>query len=124
MKRAVWLLLGLWSAWLLLLPVSALAAQRSATDSVHVSEPRAAAVSVEALPNALPVLRVAPAPLLARLPVSPSPELVRRVSSWERYVESTPVDARRLLERVQVRRAVPRLNDAEPPWSAAGSSAQ
>jgi hypothetical protein len=122
MKRAVWLLLSLWSAWLLLLPVSALAARRSATESVRVSVPRAAAVSVEALPNALPVLRVAPAPLLARLPVSP--QLVRRVVSWEREAESTPVDARRLLERVQVRRAVPRLNDAEPPWSAAGSEAQ
>jgi hypothetical protein len=122
MKRAVWLLLSLWSAWLLLLPVSALAAQRSATESVRVSMPRAAAVSVEALPNALPVLRVAPAPLLARLPVSPP--LARRVVSWEREAESTPVDARRSLERVQVRRAVPRLNDAEPPWSAAGSEAQ
>lgn len=119
MKRAVWLLLAVWSAWLLLLPVSALAARRSATESVRVSEPRAVAVSVEALPNALPVLRVAPAPLLARVPVSP--QLVRRVVSWEREVESTPVDARRLLGRVQVRRAVPRLNDAEPPWSAAGS---
>ncbi|HVY29076.1 MAG TPA: hypothetical protein VHB79_21105 [Polyangiaceae bacterium] len=116
MKRAVWLLVVAFAAWLLALPASALAARRAAVTQVaahaHVAS------SIEALPSAVEAVRVAPAPQLARLPAV-LPVLRRSCVKWPRLLEAAPRDARRELSRVQVRRAVPRLNDAEPPWASA-----
>jgi hypothetical protein len=73
---------------------------------------------VDALPVAAAVPRVAPAPFATRLPLALGLR-VGVLAVWERAAESAPLDARRELQRVQVRRAVPRLNDAEPPWQRA-----
>lgn len=119
MKRAVWLLLAVFGGWLLLLPALALAVRPHGPDERRAAPTMAgvATVSVEALPAPPVALRVAPAPLFARLPVAPQPHAQPR-SAWPRAAEPAPVDTRRRIARVQVRRAVPRLNDAEPPWSA------
>lgn len=115
MKRAVWLLVALFAAWLLALPASALGARPAAAGVTHVAAHAQLASSIEALPVAAEAVRVAPAPLQARLPVA-LPELGHACVAWPRPIEAAPSDARRELSRVQVRRAVPRLNDAEPPW--------
>jgi hypothetical protein len=118
MKRAVWLLALVFAAWLLALPASAWAARRAVATVTHVAAHAHVTSSVEALPVVAEAVRVAPAPLFARLPIAP-PGLGRASAAWPRRREAAPCDARRELSRVQVRRAVPRLNDAEPPWARA-----
>ncbi len=115
MKRAAWLVLLLFSAWLFVLPGARLRPVAAPTASVSVSDGKAGlAVAHVAAASVMPqVLR---APLWLRLPV-PSFEPLRERAPWQRTAALRPTDLRAAVRRAQPRRRVPRLSTGEPPWS-------
>ena len=114
MKRAAWLLVALFSAWLF---------SRTAVSAPVDLKPSAVATvcagklvtSVEQVSAPSAPLLVARAPLLGRVPVVPPTFGVRR--SWARVAAPRIRDLRQAVRRAQTRRRVPRLSGGEPPWS-------
>ncbi len=115
MKRAAWLLLLLFSAWLVFPGLPGARLRPVPAPSVSVSDSKVSlAVEHVAAKSVMPhVLR---APVGSRLPV-PLFEPLGEREPWLRSAALRPTDLRAALRRVQTRRRVPRLSAGEPPWS-------
>jgi len=116
MKRAAFLLLLVFGAWLLAAPASRIPAPRTEPPAVSASGDKADA-GIEQLRPPSAASHVARAPRLARLPTAPF-TLPRGSLRFARRAAFEPVrDLRRALRRVEKRRRIPRLSGGEPPWS-------
>jgi hypothetical protein len=115
MKRGVYLLLVLFSVWLLVTPGQGAPRVRlRPTVSTGVEKTKAVVdqvVQFRALPGVLK------APPLARLPAAPA-LLPRARFRWLMPSRQVAPDRRAALRKVSTRRKVPRLSAEEPPWCA------
>jgi hypothetical protein len=116
MKRAVFLLLFVLTAWLLAVPAARVARLPAQAPGVSVGDGKAsAAVEHVAAQHAMP--HVARAARVARLPIeAQSPPYAGLAFARSPALRPTP-DLRQALRRLQTRRRVPRLSGGEPPWS-------
>jgi hypothetical protein len=115
MKRAVFLLLFVLTAWLLALPAARVARLPAEAPGVSVSAGKLSTAGEHvAAQHAMP--HVARAARVARLPIeAQSPP--HAGLALERLPALRPTrDLRQALRRLQTRRRLPRLSAGEPPW--------
>jgi hypothetical protein len=113
MKRGVYLLFVLLSAWLLATPTQRTVAVRTrAAVGAEVEKAKASAEQAVQLHATPRVLKAGP---VARLPVTPG-VLLRARYRWLKPEREARPDMRAEVRKVLTRRKVPRLSAEEPPW--------
>jgi hypothetical protein len=105
------------AAWLLVGQGAIAPRTASAQARAQLGAAAAKRVDTAALPALSALPRVAPAPVLERVPIELA-TLPRMPPAWAPASFAKPRDLRLELRRAQTRRRVPRLGSEEPPWSA------